>query len=106
MNIEKTMRNIPHQSEYILIDKVKAEIMNDPIYSKCPICGRKVLIKMDWSSWYNGMGAFAQIKCSRRFFPHVKSIECGKATMSRALEHAFKEWKKAYNKKVKVEVVK
>lgn len=68
MNIEKTVGNIPPQSEYIKIDKLKSKILSDPIYSKCPVCG--------------------------------------KATMSRALEHAFEEWKKEYGKKVKVEVIK
>lgn len=106
MNIEKTVGNIPPQSEYIKIDKLKSKILSDPIYSKCPVCGRKVVLELDYNSWYSGMGAFARIRCGRRFFPHVKSIECGKATMSRALEHAFEEWKKEYGKKVKVEVIK
>lgn len=103
MNIEKTVNRIPPQTEYIKLDNLKKNIMSDPIYSKCPVCGRKVVLKLDYSSWYQGMGAFAQIKCGRRFFPHVKSIECGKAIMSRALEHAFEEWKKEYNKRVPVE---
>lgn len=86
------------QAEYFRIDRLKEEILSDPIYSKCPICSRKIRFKLDFTSWYNGGGAWAQIVCGRRFFPHVKSIECGKSTMSRAIGAAFESWKIEYNK--------